>query len=822
MKSENLKSEKDYLGRKLSEGKLILFTGAGFSSGVKDKKGRPLPLSDKLAVELSDLIGINDSECSLKDSFQLAISRQKNKTISHLRERLTVDTASIGDEYKIMLNQHWYKIYTINIDDLFDSLQIKFKFDRRIQSISYNDSIQRPIQIFKNLIVTYLHGRLDDIPDRVTFSQEQYSERMAKFDAYYDILASEILSHPFIFIGSELEEDIFWHYIYLRKRKGSIRDFNELRPKSFIILPKLSTTKQELLKEYNITWIPKTCKEFINDFLIPLEDQTKQGLIAIKKQATESVMNTIPFVSGLITSTKNLKQPRLHYLLGVEPSWKDISSNLSITRDKESQWFNILKDHLNQPIQKPTPIVLFTGTAGDGKTSIAMRLALKLTNQGKNIGWLDRNSNIPPYKIKELVHSTDNLEALFIDTPDMYGPEFSKIISQLSMSRKLAVIVLVLRSTKIDKMKIFLDQSISIEEYNTYPLTDNEINKLLDLLEQENLIGALKAMSREKQVDIFKSKADRQLIVAMIEATSGKDFKDKICEELEDLENVTKQIYCLMAVATGRNNYLLKEEVLLGIGEDSDNSTINLINMLVRRGLLTEKERQLRVRHKLIAETVVNRLEDDNHLILYYTRLAYVAAIKSTSPGSEQRRMKRLLKQLLNHEFLYKIGHLEGARNLYISIEDLLKNEHHFWLQRGCLELENGTLSIAENYLRQSSGLNPSDPLVKLSLAHLDFKQAISNPNNERSYALAESAFNDIIGLIDDRGKLDQYPYHVLGVQGFSWAKKGIKSVNKRKKYLENLCTVLEKGAENHPRSKELREIKDEVKEEILKFFIRN
>ena len=83
--------------------------------------------------------------------------------------------------------------------------------------------------------------------------------------------------------------------------------------------------------------------------------------------------------------------------------------------------------------------------------------------------------------------------------------------------------------------------------------------------------------------------------------------------------------------------------------------------------------------------------------------------------------MKRLLKTLINHEFLDKIGGLEEARNLYFSIENLLKDEHHFWLQRGCLELENGILALADNYLRQSSNLNSSDPLVKLSLAHLEF-----------------------------------------------------------------------------------------------------
>ena len=178
---------------------MILFTGAGFSSDVKDKKGRSLPLSNELAVELSSLINIDDSVCSLKDSFQLAISRQKNKTISHLRDRLTVDPTSIGNKYKIMLNQPWYKVYTINIDDLFNSIQIKFNFDRKICSISYNDSTQYPIETFKNLIVTYLHGRLDDVPDGVTFSQEQYSERMIVPDAHYSVLSAELLQYPFVF-----------------------------------------------------------------------------------------------------------------------------------------------------------------------------------------------------------------------------------------------------------------------------------------------------------------------------------------------------------------------------------------------------------------------------------------------------------------------------------------------------------------------------------------------------------------------------------------------------------------------------------------------
>ena len=118
----------------------------------------------------------------------------------------------------------------------------------------------------------------------------------------------------------------------------------------------------------------------------------------------------------------------------------------------------------------------------------------------------------------------------------------------------------------------------------------------------------------------------------MIEATSGKKFTERICEEFEELDDINQRIYCLIAVATAKNHYLLKDEVLLGVGENSDNSTTNVINMLVRRGLLMEKEQQLKARHKLIAETVVNRLAENNHLIESYGRLAHVAAVKSVTP----------------------------------------------------------------------------------------------------------------------------------------------------------------------------------------------
>ena len=131
--SKETKRINDYLGRKLSEGKLILFTGSGVSSDAKDLKGHNLPTSEKLAEELANLINVKYSNRdSLKDIFHLAITRKRIETTKYLKNRLNVDQNSLCDEYKILINQPWYKAYTINIDNLFSIAQMKFNFERQI------------------------------------------------------------------------------------------------------------------------------------------------------------------------------------------------------------------------------------------------------------------------------------------------------------------------------------------------------------------------------------------------------------------------------------------------------------------------------------------------------------------------------------------------------------------------------------------------------------------------------------------------------------------------------------------------------------------
>ena len=73
-----------------------------------------------------------------------------------------------------------------------------------------------------------------------------------------------------------------------------------------------------------------------------------------------------------------------------------------------------------------------------------------------------------------------------------------------------------------------------------------------------------------------------------------------------------------------------------------------------------------------------------------------------------------------------------------------------------------------------------------------------------------------LVDLIERRGQYDQYPYHVLGTQGLSWARRGIPSSSERQRYLRNLQRVIDSGCNSHPSARELKQIQFDLTKEYL------
>jgi hypothetical protein len=77
------------------------------------------------------------------------------------------------------------------------------------------------------------------------------------------------------------------------------------------------------------------------------------------------------------------------------------------------------------------------------------------------------------------------------------------------------------------------------------------------------LLGVLRAKKPAERHAAFKMHAARQLLVAMLETTSGERFEDKVVKEWTAQKLEAQFIYALAALATSLGYALTPEEILL-------------------------------------------------------------------------------------------------------------------------------------------------------------------------------------------------------------------------------------------------------------------
>ncbi|KAB2908592.1 MAG: hypothetical protein F9K40_04220, partial [Kofleriaceae bacterium] len=101
-----------------TSGEAILFTGAGFSRGMRDRAGRALPTSEEMSAELwQQLFGAEPHDgSSLADLFDVALQRDRDAVRRYLDERLTV-ADDVPWHIAAWLAAPWRRIYTLNVDD---------------------------------------------------------------------------------------------------------------------------------------------------------------------------------------------------------------------------------------------------------------------------------------------------------------------------------------------------------------------------------------------------------------------------------------------------------------------------------------------------------------------------------------------------------------------------------------------------------------------------------------------------------------------------------------------------------------------------------
>ncbi len=804
---------------------VILFTGAGISKDCKDLQGNPLPLGNELAKEIWGLFGsllrTEYDGSGLKETFGLAQRKKPKELAEFLNRRFTIDIKSVPDYYKRYIDFPWHKIYTLNIDNLFEVIERKYSPVIKINPISA--TLEKPtVNSYKTTDLIHLNGTTADAPNNVIFSIDDYATHQGIGHPYYQIFSNELNENMIIFIGSELDEEILWKHVNLRNLKS--RDQRELRPESFLVTPSIKEAKRMLLEEKNITHIPMTASGFSDLILSKLENKfkdvslrKKNRLLEIKKEVT------VPLVQDLILK-KEIPARRRHILLGFKPVWDDITNSRTILRSVENKIYSEIKEQIDHPqLEISTKnIFLLTGTAGDGKTTTLMRLAYHLSSDGISVGFLDPETNYFWNRLRNIVDSSDHLDVLIIDDVHVYQDKLINILNEVISLKKVCCIVISCRSNKVDTVLRFKNQLlVPLIEYNTEKLSDSEIEDLLFLLEKEDFLGVLKAMNFQQRFEILKSKQklDRQLIVALIEATSGKDFKKWIKDEYSDLGGIKKKIYAILAIANNFDTKLSSNELALA-SQEPNLDFLNSINEMLQRGLIIKTPTgYFSVRHRVIAKNVYDQVIEDGNAHIYFESICRMSAIIAFDTKlTKNRRIKSLAKICLGHDRLLVITkkNINKINEVYDNLKELFSEEHHFWLQRAAVEIEIGELHFAQSHISTALSLAPDDPLILITKCHLDLKKEVQETYDDDSKARFLNTIEKLKDIIPSRAKVDPKPYHIIGSQSLNWANAKISIKEEKKKFLYSIKGIVEEGVREFPTDEMLRSLNEDIQKTIL------
>jgi hypothetical protein len=584
------------LSNQLSRGQAVLFTGAGFSMGASSRAGGPIPGVGELRESLWRIAFPGeplDDASTIGDIFDVALRTAQNRTREFLEQKLRVDAQTLPESYAVWFSMPWAHIYTLNVDDLDDAVARTFDLPRRLNVISA--IAQEPITTRNGLASVHLNGKLEDFPN-VTFSQRQYGERLAQPDLWFQALVRDLRAMPVVYVGTTLDEPPLWQHIEMRGRRQARS--RELRPGSYLVSPALSAARRANLKEhFNVDWIPLTTEEFAERVLSQLEEAQRAGIQYFVDQSAVQPAHALLDVADLRAQPA---QDLREYVMGREPVWADLSEEgFAVPREFEGRIEADLEE-------KDARALIITGTGGSGKSTTLMRFALGQQAAGRDVRWVDLSEYVSIPRLRTAIRESA-ADVVAIDDAESFGDQTGPLLAELLADNEDLFVAAAVRASKYEPLAI--DQHLA--DYSSHQVTvpllgDEDIDALLDTLSRAQRLGVLRGKTRPEQREIFANVAGRQLLVAMIEATTGERFEEKINRECHDLGPEAGLMYAVTSIATAARTDLTRQEVVLASG-DSTNEGLNRLQGLINQHLLvTSPSGRIKVRHRVIADRAVD------------------------------------------------------------------------------------------------------------------------------------------------------------------------------------------------------------------------
>lgn len=612
------------LRQAIEKGECVLFLGAGMGHYYKDSKGNPLPDAQGLADELvAHFSKHNIPKGDLPRVAQLVELRaSRGELDAFVKNRFA--NLQPDEHVRWLTTFRWQAIYTTNYDMGFEkAYELNAEPPQNPVPVSVTANL-RFTDIQVDVPVFHLHGTpYNPCPSPMVLTERDYAYYKANRTMVWDKLRGDSAVSTILYVGYS-GRDPNWRVVI----EEMMQEFAPSRPPiSFKLDPYADEIDIELNKEVrrietlvmNLVDFHALVDKEIGEYR-PAADTLNKARNSIPQHLREHydkfpapmlrLMDSWSYVNGEdLSSEPNVDK----FLNGFYPNWPLVAQNRCFVRDIESELLDHILD-FSAGSNPKSSVFAVLAPAGYGTTTILMAMAVKIVKERWGTVFALRQGK----EVKE--GDVAFAASLFPDFPcyfvvDQAREQVPQIQSALAQQRSINRNSLFLVGERRNEW-LSANVQFHTEDFDVEPLSDGEINGLLDFLGNENALGELAHLDRSFQFNIVKNKHEQQLLVAMREATAGEgvgfdtiietEFRG-VDEGLDD--SVARELY-LLVCCFYQHGMLIRDQLIgsilncdlqdlyKGIGNSLE-GMIDYVETSKDRGLYA-----LRARHRTIAAIV--------------------------------------------------------------------------------------------------------------------------------------------------------------------------------------------------------------------------
>ena len=741
----------------------VLFLGAGASFGARHPEGEKIPSAEVLKNELSDkFLGAKLKSRSLSHIAQMCISETDLLSVqSFIRDKLL--PFEPADYHLIIPRFYWHAIITTNYDLILEKAYNKTRIPNQELVPFIKDGQKFDIKL-KNSIngvpFIKLHGSIDQIDDSevpLILSKEQcttYSKNRTRLFSAFQQYGYEF---SIIFCGYSIEDQHIQTILF------DLTDNGINRPRYYVVSPDLEDIEKRYWNSRRITCLQAT----FEDFLLALENKIPEHNRSIPVSlggGTESIRKfyRVPdaleseglklFLSSDVDHVRSgmpthAKEPR-HFYIGADSGWGPIESYLDVPRRITDNIIvdAILRDEKDR--QRLVDLHIIKGPAGHGKTTVLRRVAWEAsTSYSKLCLFVKEEGSIHTEQLEEISELTRERIFLFVDHAALRVDEIHSVIN----AKIPLTIVTAERDNEWNVRCGALDEFLT-QEYPLRNLSETEIAALLDKLKKHDSLGRLADFSYQEQVREFSERAERQLLVALHEATLGKSFEEIVKDEFNGITPAEAQTLYLDVCTLNRLGVPVRAGLIARISgirfEDFQKRFLKPLEHVVRSHVdRYTRDMMYSARHQHIADLVFQLILTDPEE--RFNQIIRTLDGINIDYSSDHEAFRSLIR---GHSLANLFVSQELARKFYERAGELIGNDPHLLQQKALFEMDHpgGSLQKAELNLEKALDIAPYDKSIRHTLANLKRQQAKKTNNTLLKEKLRKDSRKLLSELVSD------------------------------------------------------------------------